>query len=231
VLPGLAATSVCWRIERERGKRQPGGAPQPGHRWQPPGAPAQEDGEARRRNFPRPPGSAGRSRRTRRRHQAPRNPPRDGCWRTGPGGRDQPPPWLPGATEGNTERAPAAAATPTHGERVGRPPDRQHLQRVSTPLPKKRKHRKSPWRPVAGVARGRLLCDGEAGGGSGAAHGNTGGADRDAPTPGGGAVRHCLLSSSDGVLFHSALERASRRAASELCTCGRPSWDCWRSTR
>src|ERR1035441_5592866 len=29
-----------------------------------------------------------------------------GGWRTGPGGRDQPPPWLPGATEGNTERAP-----------------------------------------------------------------------------------------------------------------------------
>ena len=182
----------------------------------------QEETARPARKLPWPPGSAGRSG-GRRRHRAPRKPtPRP------------PPPGLPRATEGNTERAPAAAATPTHGERVGRPPDRQHLQRISTPLPKKRKHRKSPWRPVAGVARGRLLCDGEAGGGSGAtapAHGNTGGADRDAPTPGGGAVRHCLLWSSDGVLFHSALERASRRAASELCTCGRPSWDCWRSTR
>ena len=94
------ATSVCWRIERERRKQQARGPPQPSHRGQPTGAPAQ-DGKARSRNFPRPPGSAGRSRRTRRRHQAPRNPPRDGCWRTGPGGRDQPPPWLPGATDGN----------------------------------------------------------------------------------------------------------------------------------
>ena len=85
-----APAPVCWRIERERGKRQPGRPPQPSHAGSRPRT-AQKDGEVRHRNFPRPPGSAGRSRRTRRRkHRAPRH------WTPRP-----PPPRLPGATEGN----------------------------------------------------------------------------------------------------------------------------------
>jgi hypothetical protein len=70
VLLGLAPAPVCWRIERERGKRQPGRPPQPSHsRGSHPHT--AQDGEARRRNFPRPPGSAGTSRRLRRHRSTP----------------------------------------------------------------------------------------------------------------------------------------------------------------
>src|ERR1035438_8943221 len=43
VLPGLAAIPVCWKIERERRKGQPGRGPQPSRRWQPTGAQPQDD--------------------------------------------------------------------------------------------------------------------------------------------------------------------------------------------
>jgi len=83
-----APGSVCWRIEGQRGKQQQAGTPQPRHGRQPTRARPKKDGEARRRNFPRPPGRAGTGRRPR--HRAPRKPTR------GP-----PPPRLPGATDGN----------------------------------------------------------------------------------------------------------------------------------
>ena len=96
--------------------------PQPRHRWEPTGAPAQ-DREARRRNFPRPPGSAGRSRTTRRRHRS--TPETD--TRT-------PPPWLPGATEGNhgesTGIGDGRSSANARRTRAGRPPDRQRRQRA-----------------------------------------------------------------------------------------------------
>src|ERR1019366_5013597 len=96
-LRGVVA-GVAWRrlLLLCAGETASGGAP-PRHSHATGGSQpvhGQEDGEARRRNFPRPPGRAGTGRRPR--HRAPRKPTR------GP-----PPPRLPGATDGN------------HGESTG----------------------------------------------------------------------------------------------------------------
>src|ERR1017187_6097269 len=69
VLLGLAATSVCWRIERERGKRQRGGAQQPRHSQATGGSHPRTAQERRRGSAQKllwPPGRAGTSRRPRR---------------------------------------------------------------------------------------------------------------------------------------------------------------------
>jgi hypothetical protein len=96
---------VCWR----NSKWWCSAAPQPRHGRQPTRARPKKDGEARRRNFPRPPGSTGTSRRPR--HRAPRKPTR------GP-----PPPRLPGATDGNHGESTGTGggpAAPTHENKSG----------------------------------------------------------------------------------------------------------------
>ena len=100
MLPGLAPCPVCWRIERERGKRQPGGAPQPGHSRgsQPAHGPrrtARPGAETSPGLLAAPeqagdPAAGGES--ARRKCAA------GGTWRTTPAQAPQPP-WPPGATE------------------------------------------------------------------------------------------------------------------------------------
>ena len=66
---GAGPAPVCWRIEGQRGRRQPGGAPQPSHSRGPPPVHGPEERRGPRGSFPGPPGSAGRSG-GRRRHRS-----------------------------------------------------------------------------------------------------------------------------------------------------------------
>src|ERR1035437_7854682 len=106
------------------------GPPQPSHSRgsQPPTA--QKDGEARRRNFPRPPGSGGGSRRPRRWRRKPPTKLR-GRRYVAHGTSHQDPAKRPaGETDGNHGESTGTGGnpqrTPTHKRESGQAPDRQH---------------------------------------------------------------------------------------------------------